>query len=253
MPSADLTALWPLLREPVCSVDAHVPDLDARIPEVHLTRYPAALPQIDEVPDTLVLHQLVLELPDPAITRPLRAADAKLDRILRSAELATLSAYGCVHVQYAPALSAANEIDALMISKPVTTVGVVSERGTSVVGLCTNHGSPRTGIVVTLAAVDRSDPGPVHLFASALHGLYCNWLLRAYPDVRVRQRSDPWPLPVGPFEPPMLLDMVLARRPYRLAVIDVQPGYWPDPPYDVAEAQARAYAASQDAQDLDFL
>ena len=68
MPSADLTALWPLLREPVCSVDAHVPDLDAPIPEVHLTRYPAALPQHDEVPDTLVLHQFVLELPDPAMT-----------------------------------------------------------------------------------------------------------------------------------------------------------------------------------------
>ena len=253
MPSADLTTLWPLLREPVCSVDAHVPDLDAQIPEVYLTRYPAALPEHDEVPDTLVLHQFVLELPDPAVIRPLRAADAQLDRILRGAELATLSAYGCVHVQYAPALSAANEIDALMIAKPVSTVGVVSDGGTSVIGLCTNHGFPRTGIVVTLAAVDQGDPGPVHLYASALHGLYCNWLIRAYPDVRVRQRRDPWPLPAGPFEPPMFLDMVLAWRRYRLAVIDVQPGYWPEPPYDIEAAQARACAALQDAQDLDFL
>ena len=44
----------------------------------------------------------------------------------------------------------------------------------------------------------------------------------------------------------------LAALPYRLAVIDVQPGYWPEPPHDIEAAQARGYASLQDGQDLDL-
>lgn len=221
------SVLWPfVLDEPRCLVAARVPDLDAAVPQVHVTCYAEPRPAHAGPPAAADAHLLYLVAPRPEqVDRSWRGPCGQdLRQVLRARRDPVAEPYGDVTVRGAPTRGPQVEIDELMACTASSTVAVLTVPGAAVVA--TRGLDSRRATVVTLAAVERGGPGPMHLYASALHALATAWGLREH-EARA---GDRWPLPAAPWTPPDRIDLIHAGRPVRLAVLDVRPGYWPDLP-----------------------
>jgi len=221
------------MNRPTAFVTSTVPDVTAKIPQVHLSVSPR-IPECDYERDKHTsLHQFVVEL--PATPAP------ELDALERSvtygcAQFHQENAFGAIRVRRDAHGPVALELDGLMSGRfgDTYTSGVVTDDGMCAVAQLGEFRAS-TGIVATLAPLGGEQPVDVlHLYPSALHGLRMAWNGFCYPPCT---RSDMHPLRRDlPFDPPATFELHLGGAVHRIAVLDVQAANWPAAP---ARAAAR--------------
>ncbi|MCX4666458.1 hypothetical protein OG453_07220 [Streptomyces sp. NBC_01381] len=205
--------------------------------QVHLTRYLVEGPRCSE-PDTLgcvhlmsvdprVWKDFAPDIPQYSVEEPyLRAkTSAELERLAQSASVLVTHA---VDQDQPPMLV----LDSTIRRYPgAAAVGVIVDHNTCLVGLRTQFwappGTPESerdvGYTVTMSTVGEQ-PGPLTLYASALYG-WAQWWVSNAQDLSSRERllKDLPP-------PPLELELVEARVPYRVTLSDTERSSWPAPP-----------------------